>query len=298
MKYTGVTYRPPFEANSLLLQVTEGCSHNSCAFCTMYRGIPFCKEPLAQIERDLAEAHAFHPLVRRVFLVNGDAFALTEDEISRIAEKIHEYLPAVDTIAMYASIRNIEAKTDAGLKKLKNLGIGDLNIGLESGLESVLAHMNKGYDTGQALRALQRLDSAGMRYGVNVIFGAAGAGNGLSNADATAALLNQTDVSLIFTGTLHADPGCPLYEEMRSGAFLECDFAEYLLEEERFLEQLQVKECLLFGLHPSNVVALHGFLLRDREKMLFQIEKARLRLRGHLHERPRRCGEGGIILPR
>ena len=212
----------------------------------MYRDVPFRTEPLDQIARDLEEARMFRPHERRVFLVNGDAFAL-----------------------------------DA-----------------ESGLGSVLERMNKGYAPDQALRSLQRLDGAGMRYGVNVILGAAGAGNGRENADATAGLLNQTGVSLIFTGTIHADPGCPRYEDMRSGAFEESDLGGYLLEEQRLLERLQVEDCLLFGLHPSNVVALHGYLPADRDKMLLQIEKARQRLGGHLNERPRRFGEGGIILPR
>ncbi len=298
MKYTGITYRPPFEADSLLLQVTQGCSHNSCAFCTMYRDVPFRTEPLDQIARDLEEARMFRPHERRVFLVNGDAFALDAGMLCRIADMIHGYLPGVETIAMYASIRNILAKTDGELRALREAGINDLNIGLESGLGSVLERMNKGYAPDQALRSLQRLDGAGMRYGVNVILGAAGAGNGRENADATAGLLNQTGVSLIFTGTIHADPGCPLYEDMRSGAFEESDLGGYLLEEQRLLERLQVEDCLLFGLHPSNVVALHGYLPADRDKMLLQIEKARQRLGGHLNERPKRFGEGGIILPR
>ena len=298
MKYTGITYRPPFEAESLLLQVTQGCSHNRCAFCTMYRDVPFRTEALDQIERDLGEARMFRPHARRVFLVNGDAFALGADMLCRIAEKIHDYLPDAETVAMYASVRNVEVKTDGELRALRAAGINDLNIGLESGLGSVLERMNKGYVPEQALRALQRLDRAGMRYGVNVILGAAGAGNGLRTAEATAGLLNQTGVSLIFTGTIHADPGCPLYDDMRSGVFTESDFAEYLLEEQHLLELLRVEDCLLFGLHPSNVVALRGYLPADRDKMLLQIEKARLRLRGHLHERPRRFGEGGIILPR
>ena len=295
MKYTGITYRPPFEADSLLLQVTQGCSHNKCSFCTMYRDVPFRTEGMEQIEKDLREASLFMPHARRVFLVNGDAFVLSARELGAIAETIHAHLPHVDTIAMYASVRNIQGKTDAELEQLRKLGINDLNIGLESGLDPVLSHMNKGYSAAQALRELQRLDRAGMRYGVNIILGAAGAKNYRQNAEATAALLNQTKASLIFTGTVHADPGCPLYDEMQSGAFEESTFEAYLLEEELLIEQLTVEGCLFFGLHPSNVVPLRGYLCRDKEKMLREIQNARMQLGPLLHTRPIRCEEGAII---
>lgn len=110
MKYTGTTYRPPFEANSLLLQVTTGCSHNKCTFCTMYRNIPFEVENMEQIEKDLNEARHARRRIRRVFLVNGDAFVLSADKLKEIAKKIIEIIPEVETIAMYSSVKNIEEK--------------------------------------------------------------------------------------------------------------------------------------------------------------------------------------------
>lgn len=297
MKYTGITYRPPFEADSLLLQVTQGCSHNRCSFCTMYRDIPFQIERMEQIEQDIREAGQFLPHARRVFLVNGDAFVLSAHDLAHIAQLIRSHLPAVDTIAMYASVRNIQGKTDDELKQLRALGVNDLNIGLESGLESVLIHMNKGYSAGQALHELQRLDRAGMSYGVNVILGAAGAKHFREHAEATTDLLNKTKVSLIFTGTVHADPGCPLFEEMQNGSFEESTFEEYLLEEEILLKRLTLEGCLIFGLHPSNVVPLRGYLCKDKEKMLLEIQKRRRQLGERLHTHPIRCEEGAIIQP-
>ena len=111
MHYTGNIYRPPFEARSLLLQVTTGCSHNRCSFCTMYRDTPFHMEPMEQIEQDLEEASLFYPNTRRVFLENGDPFVLPADRLAEIARLIHEKLPEVETIAMYASIKNIRGKS-------------------------------------------------------------------------------------------------------------------------------------------------------------------------------------------
>ena len=295
MHFTGTTYRPPFEARSLLLQVTVGCSHNDCAFCTMYRDTQFRVEPLSQIEADLKEAAPYANRITRVFLENGDPFVLNADRLLSIADLIHRYLPKAETIAMYASIKNIMTKTDAELKKLRETGINELNIGVESGLDDALRAMNKGYTAEQAKTELFRLKATGFDWGANVIFGAAGAGNGLENAKATAALLNETKPYLIFTGTVHADAGCPLYGAMQSGTFIESTFGEYLNEEERFITLLELDRCYYFGLHPSNVVPMQGWLSADKEKLLHEIHSARTELMEQLNERPRRGGEGAIL---
>ena len=295
MHYTGTIYRPPFEARSLLLQVTTGCSHNKCSFCTMYRDEPFRVEPLEQIEEDLAEARQYVPNVTRVFLENGDPFALSADRLEQIAVMIHAYLPRVETIAMYASIKNGIGKSDEELRRLRNLGINELNIGVESGLDEALSYMNKGYTAAQAKYELNRLKSAGIDYGANIILGCAGPERRHENAAATAALLNETKPYLIFTGTIHSDPGCPLYEDMQSGRFVESTFGEYLDEEEELLELLDLTDCYLFGLHPSNIVTMHGNLPEDKAAMLDLIRKRREEVADRLDERPVRYGEGAVL---
>ena len=295
MHYTGTIYRPPFEARSLLLQVTTGCSHNKCSFCTMYRDEPFRVEPLEQIEEDLAEARQYVPNVTRVFLENGDPFALSADRLEQIAVMIHAYLPRVETIAMYASIKNVIGKSDEELRRLRNLGINELNIGVESGLDEALSYMNKGYTAAQAKYELNRLKSAGIDYGANIILGCAGPERRHENAVATAALLNETKPYLIFTGTIHSDLGCPLYEDMQSGRFVESTFGEYLDEEEELLERLDLTDCYLFGLHPSNIVTMHGNLPEDKAAMLELVRKRREELANRLDERPVRYGEGAVL---
>ena len=295
MHYTGTIYRPPFEARSLLLQVTTGCSHNRCSFCTMYRDEPFRVEPLEQIEEDLAEARQYVSNITRVFLENGDPFALSADRLEQLAVMIHAYLPRVETIAMYASIKNVIGKSDEELRRLRNLGINELNIGVESGLDEALAYMNKGYTSDQAKHELNRLKSAGIDYGANIIFGCVGPERRHENAVATAELLNETKPYLIFTGTIHSDPGCPLYEDMQSGRFVESTFGEYLDEEEELLELLDLTDCYLFGLHPSNIVTMHGNLPEDKAAMLDLIRKRREELADRLDERPVRYGEGAVL---
>ena len=297
MKYTGITYRPPFEASSLLLQVTSGCSHNKCTFCTMYRDVPFQVETMQQIEKDLNEAMEYAPYIKRVFLENGDPFVLSADKLEKIAVMIHEKLPKVETIAMYASIGNVRTKTDEELKRLRKLGINELNIGVESGLDEVLAMTGKGYSCEEAVSELLRLKSARIDYGLNIIFGAAGAGKGAENAIATADLVNQTQPYLIFTGTIHADPGCPLYEDLQSGKFVENTVEEYLDEEKIFMEHLQLKDCYYFGLHPSNIVQMEGWFGRDNGSFLKHIEQKKNSLSPEqLRSRPTRRGEGAVLL--
>ena len=295
MHYTGPIYRPPFEASSLLLQVTVGCSHNKCSFCTMYRETAFAVCPPEQVEADIDEAALRYGDATRVFLENGDAFVLSADRLARIAESIHAKLPKVQTITMYASILNIRTKTDGELRRLRELGVNELNIGLESGLDEALTRMNKTYTAKEARDELLRLKAAGFDSGLNVILGAAGAEHRRENAEATAELLNAVQPFLIFTSTVHADPGCPLYEDIRSGAFREPTFGEYLEEEEALLEGLELEDTYFFGAHPSNVLPMRGILPRDREAMLHALRETRLRMGNRLSERPIRVGEGEIV---
>ena len=295
MSLDELVYRPPYEAASFLLQVTHGCSHNRCSFCTMYRDVPFSVETDECIERQLAWAKIRCPNKDRVFLENGDPFALPAERLLEIADMIHTYLPKVETIAMYASVKNLKSKSDEDLQRLRASGINELNIGVESGLDEALAAMEKGYTAAEAFYHLERLGKAGITYGANIIFGCAGPDKWRENAVATAELLNKTKPYLIFTGTIHADPGCPLYDDMQSGAFVESTFGEYLDEEEEILTALTLDECYFFGLHPSNVVQTRGWLSRDKDELIAEVQKTRLRLHNQLDQRPIREGEGGII---
>ena len=295
MHYTGPVYRPPFEANSLLLQATVGCSHNKCTFCTMYRETPFAVCPTEQVEADIEEAARRWPNAKRVFLENGDAFVLSADRLELLAEMIHAKLPKVQTITMYASILNVRTKSDEELRRLRAAGINELNVGVESGLDEALKLMNKCYTAKEAEDELLRLNAAGFDYCLNVIFGAAGSALRRENAEATAALLNAAKPFLIFTGTVHADPGCPLYEDMQSGAFTEPTFGEYLEEEELLLNDLALEDTYFFGVHPSNVLPMRGVLSRDKDAMLEAIRELRAHMGSRLHERPIRTGEGGIL---
>ncbi|MBQ9290162.1 MAG: radical SAM protein [Clostridia bacterium] len=295
MNLTGIVYRPPYEANSFLLQVTKGCSHNRCTFCSMYPGVPFAVCPMEEVEADLEEGARYCPDVTRVFLEHGDAFVLSSDRLLAIAEAVHRKLPKVETIAMYASIQNIRTKTDAELRELRACGIHGLDIGVESGLDAALTYMNKGHTAKEAREQLLRLTEAGMDYSFNAILGCGGAELWQENADATADLINAVQPHLLFIGSLHAEPGCRLFQDMKDGVFHECTIGQLLDEQERLIRRLDLRNTYYFGSHPSNLVPLQGRLPEQKQDMIDVIRETREALRAQLDTFPLRGGEGAVL---
>ena len=296
MHYTGPTFRPPYEASSLLLQVTSGCSHNACTFCSMYQDVPFGVSPIEEIEEDLRFVARSRTLFDRVFLVNGDAFCLSADRLAEIAELVHRYLPRIKTIGGYASINNVFTKTEDELRMLAGLGYADFNIGLESGLDDVLAYMNKGYTLVQAREALARLNAADMPFNVNIIIAAAGRGRTLEHAEANAAIVNEAKPTLVFVSPLHVDPGARLERLVAEGDFEECTLGDYIDEEIEFLKRLEVNDCVFFGLHVSNPVRVSGILPRDKEYLVNELELGRWRFpKWRLNSVPAKGSEGRMV---
>ena len=297
MHFTGLTFRPPYEATSLLLQVTSGCSHNGCTFCTMYRDVPFRASPDDEIEADLAEAARFRPTARRVFLENGDAFCLPAERLLHIAAMIREHLPRVDQITGYARITNIADKTDDELRALAAAGYTDLNIGVESGLDDVLSFMNKGYDLATAREQLGRLRRAGLPFSLNIINAAAGPGRIAEHAAANAALVNEAQPYLVFVSPLHIDPGSELERIAEGDGFEESTLGEYIEEEIAFLEGLELDDCIFFGLHVSNPVPVSGRLPQDKEALLDALRAGMAEIPAwQLNSHPSKGSEGRLYL--
>ncbi len=259
MHYTGPTYRPPYEAESLLLQVTAGCSHNKCTFCSMYQDVPFEVSPIEEVEEDLVQAARYGDFYDRVFLVNGDAFCLSFERLVEIAELVHRYLPRIESIGGYASINNVLTKSEDELRELTRLGYADFNIGLES--------------LAEAREALARLNNAGMPFNLNIITAAAGPERIIEHAAANAAIVNEANPTLIFVSPLHVDPGARLEALVAEGDFEECVLGDYITEEIEFLKRLDVEDCVFFGLHVSNPVRVAGLLPGDKERLVQELEQ-------------------------
>lgn len=295
-------FRPPYESRSLLLPVTEGCSHNACTFCTMYRDIPFRALSEAEIMEGLEKAKAVYEKYgrqpNRVFLEHGDAFALSFDRLRRIAEMIHETLPGMESIGCYCSIQNIRGKTPEELQKLHALGYDKFDIGVESGLDEVLQNFNKGYTVEEAKAQLAKLKSAGIQYAVNIVIGAQGNGQYRENALANARFLNKTQPFLIFTATLSHALGSPLDDKVRRGKFQDNTLRQLLEEQKLLIEHLTLDNVMYFGLHSSNPVPVWGELPARQQILINRLGR---RLEELSDERldaipSREAVEGGIFL--
>lgn len=164
MHYTGQVYRYPIEADTPLLEVTAGCSHNACAFCTMYRETKFRVSPLTHVEEDLKELKSTGRPIKRIFLVNGEPFILATEKLIEIGELINQYCPEIEIITCYASIKSLRNKTVEDLKRLKELKFDELHIGLESAYEPAVLQMNKGFTVEEAYENIEKLTKADMSW--------------------------------------------------------------------------------------------------------------------------------------
>lgn len=278
MKYDDQIYRPPKEARSLLLQVTNGCTHNKCRFCGMYRNVRFGMESLEQIESDIIEAsrHPFYRNSKRVFLLNGNPFVLKADRLIKIAELIHKYIPTVEVISMYASIKDIESKSDEELKAIKEAGISDLYIGVESGNQKALEFINKGNTVDEAVREMKRLDQYGYYYYAMVLTGLMGEGveKAIENGKMTGEMLSKVNCRAIFPMSVTLVPGTELWEMTQRGEYKEATEYDRLVELKALVENLNPESTsLLSSAHNSNTMFIKGILPNDREKMLNKINE-------------------------
>lgn len=272
MKYNGTIYRPPIEANTFLLPITEGCTHNSCSFCNMYQGIPFRMLSIPEVEDYLTETkHSYGRYcgrIQRVYLVGADPFALSARNLLERIDLIRKYLPNVKTITMYARTDNIASKSDDDLKTLKEAGVDDLYIGVECGLNDVLENLNKGYSADETKKQCLRLNAVGIHHCDLLMLGTAGKGRGLVCARASAALENEIKPDKILINTMSAFVGTQLDEDIKTGAFMPATEKENLEEEREFLSGLELPECYFWAVHPLDSVKIEGVLKDEKKQML------------------------------
>jgi len=244
MNYNGTIYRPPVEADTLLLPVTEGCSHNSCRFCSMYKDVRFRMLPLSDVEEYLREAIYYYRRAgwptNRVYLVGADPFVFSVGRLEPIIELIKHYLPECETITMYAAVRNIMHKSDDDLQRLRELGVNDLYVGIESGLEDVLHNLNKGNTVEEAREQCLRLNACGIAHMDMLMLGAAGKGRGRESALAAARLLNEAKPKMILINSMSIFPYTALYADVQAGKFVPAGEKEMLEEERLFIESLEL----------------------------------------------------------
>lgn len=291
MHYTGTIWRPPYEADSLLLEVTAGCTHHSCRFCTLYSDLPFSfrMSPIEDIESDLLEAQTlrYNPAsimtnrlrglsrpkpIQRVFLTGANPFVLKTDKLLEIAALIRRYLPSVESIGCFARITDSKNKTEEELRKLRQAGYNGLTIGAETGDDAALSFMRKGYTSQDIVIQCKRLEQAGIEYGFFYLTGISGRGKGEAGAKASADIFNQLHPFLIGPNMLTIYPESELYQDIQNGGWEEEGELEKYRELRVLVENLNISTCFA-AMGASNAFQLRGRLPEDKEKLLETLDR-------------------------
>lgn len=283
MRYEEPVFRPPSEADSLLLHVTYGCSHNECTYCAMYRTKRFRLRPLAEVLEDVAEAERTLPGTRRVFLLDGDALTAPTARLLPVLEALRAAFPGLQRVGAYANAISINAKSDAELAELRAAGLGIAYLGLESGHEEVNRRIVKGATIPEQVGAVRRAQAAGIKMSVMVLLGIAGTALSLEHARATGRVLSEMDPRFVSCLCVTPVPGTPLAAEVERGALV-LPTPEGTLEElEELLRHLHLSGAVFRSNHASNWLPLGGRLPADRARLLEAVALAR---RGGLPLRP------------
>ncbi len=272
MHFTGTVYRNPYWPTFPLLQITQGCTHNKCKFCTMYRNVSFRIQPMEWIEEDLRELANIVPDATTIQLLSANPLALTFDKLEPILSMINKYLPKIEYIYAATRVTDIRNKTVDELKKMKDLGVREISLGVESGDDWTLDRINKGYHAEDILEQCHKLEEAGIDYWMTFLNGVAGREHSREHAINSAKIFNQCKPMLVGTGGLTLFPGTPLLEEAQRGEFTPLSEKEMLEELKLFVENLTC-DCAFTTHHTISGVNLSGpdFLAR-KDKIITSLQ--------------------------
>ena len=274
MHYEGMIIRPPSEAESILLQVTVGCSHNKCTFCGTYKEKRFRIKADSEIDEDIRYAAENLSFMRRVFLIDGDALIIPQERLVRILAKIREQLPRVQRVGTYANAKSILRKSERDLSELRDLGLTIAYFGLETGDARVLEEIRKGHPPERMIEAGKKIRAAGMKLSVMAILGLAGRERSIEHARATGRALSAIDPNYIGVLTLMVLPNTELGRKVREGEFELLTPREMLIELREILVNTEITRGLFFANHASNYVPLRLKMPADKEKGIRLLDQA------------------------
>lgn len=274
MFYEGTIIRPPSEADSIILQVTVGCSHNHCTFCGAYKDVRFRIKEDSLLDADIAFAVRYCTRQKRVFLADGDALILPQRKLVGILEKIKRNLPWIKRVSTYGNARSIRSKTISQLNELKDLGLDRIYLGLESGHDDVLVKIKKGETAASMVDAALKVREVGIFLSITVLTGIGGVDLSAQHAEATGRILTLMAPRQIAALTLMPLPNTPLFGQMQRGEFRLPD-AQGILEELQILVGAIILDRVQFHAnHASNYLPLAGRLQKDKAKILHAINLA------------------------
>ncbi len=268
MRYEGNIFRPPSEAYSLLVQVTIGCTHNKCTFCSMYKDKKFRIRKLEEVIEDLVDARKAYRRVDRIFLCDGDALALSNRRLIPILEHIRDNFPECERVTVYGRASDVLKKTDEEMKELYEAGLTMVYIGAESGSDRILKEINKGETRQDLIQGVKKIEASGMKASVTFISGIAGKDGWEEHAVETGTMISEMNPSYVGLLTLMVDPSVPIAEDIRSGKLKLLSPEEVMAETLLMLKNINLtKPCVFRANHASNYISLRGTLPEDKNKM-------------------------------
>lgn len=283
MHYEGNVFRPPSEANSILLQVTTGCSHNKCTFCGMYKQQKFTIKDENILLQDILFAAQHCRNQQRLFLCDGDTLSISQQRLVKILKLIKQHLPWVNRVGIYANTKSIYNKSVEQLKELRSLGLKIAYMGLESGDDQTLTAINKGADAQRMIDMGVKIRSAGIALSITVLLGIAGKNRSAVHARETGRVLTAIDPEYVGALSLMLVPGTPLYNQYEKGNFELLSPQEMLREIATIIENTTLSDGYFHANHASNYLPIKAHLPEDKEKTLALIAKA---LRGDVKLKP------------
>ncbi|MBU4247842.1 MAG: radical SAM protein [Verrucomicrobia bacterium] len=265
-------FRPPAEADSLILQVVCGCAHNQCAFCGMYKDIPFRRRAPDELRRLIESETRRHRDARRVFLGDGDVLCLPFEDLRLVLAELADRLPELARVNAYANGCSIMAHTDTALRELRRLKLHTLYMGLESGDPATLARMQKSDSVETMIAAGRRSQAAGLRMSVMILLGLAGRERSRDHAAATAAALNRIQPRLLSALRVIPVPGTVLDRDIAKDRFHPLTEYEVIVEIKTLVEHLDLTATVFRANHSSNVIPLEARFPRDRQALLESLQ--------------------------
>jgi len=267
-------FRPPSEANSLLLRVTRGCPWNRCTFCSMYKGMKFEVRGLEEILGDIELAKDLYgDKINTVFIGDSNSLTVKTEMLVEILNTLFSSFPHIERVTSYTRAKTIAKKPLEDLIKIHQAGLTRLHVGLETGDRELLKEIEKGATPEEMIEAGRKAKEAGFEYSLYVLLGIGGEEKWEQHARGTAEVLNQVDPHFIRVRTFIPQPNSPLYEAMMEGSFQLASSETILKETKLLLEGLIVTSQFLSD-HISNLLPLHGKLPEDKENMIQMIEES------------------------
>jgi radical SAM superfamily enzyme YgiQ (UPF0313 family) len=266
--------RPPAERDSFLLQVTLGCSSDTCTFCGAYKNKPFRIKDQAEIFGDIDRHARRHPETRRVFLMDGDALILPNAKLVPILEKLERSFPKLSRIASYANGSNVIRKSEKELAELQQHKLTLIYMGLESGSQDILDRCGKSSTVLEMIAAVNKASLVNIKSSVIVLLGLGGKAHSKDHVKGTAEALNKMQPRYLSFLSLMIIPGTPLADELKKGVFQELDTLELLKESYAIIEGLELKKTIFRSDHASNHLVLEGSLPKDKMMLLHMLKSA------------------------